>query len=336
MNNRHLFRRLLSIPGSIISLPLWLVLTPVWAVISIAADLLSGLRRLPTLRLCLFLLVFLVHDWIGILAGTWLWLRGSFGRKLNLESHRRVQGWWGTSLLDWGNRLLGVRLVFDDLTALPNRTFVLLSRHASMIDAVIPVSLVTKEMGRYIHYVLKRELRWIPSMDLFGGRLGNHFVARGADTEAEEAAIESMSTDAKPDSALVIFPEGTYATPATREKVLTSLRRKGDDNIIKRAEDLDRLLPPKPAGSLAILRGQPDADVVIIGHVGLEGVAELKGLRSRLPLAAPVLVKWWVHKRSELPTNEDDLTGWLSDRWAELDQWVSGELGNRAALEGQA
>jgi 1-acyl-sn-glycerol-3-phosphate acyltransferase len=200
-----------------------------------------------------------------------------------------------------------------------------------MIDAVIPVTLVTKRMGRYIHYVLKRELRWVPSMDLFGGRLLNHFVARGADTDAEEAAIEQMADSAIADSALVIFPEGTYATPATREKVLASLRKKGDDDIIKRAESLDTLLPPKPAGTLAMLRGQPDADVVIIGHVGLEGVAELKGLRSRLPLKRPVLVKWWVHKRSELPTNEDDLIGWLGDRWIELDQWVTGELNKQAA-----
>jgi 1-acyl-sn-glycerol-3-phosphate acyltransferase len=331
VTNNHFGRRILSFTASVIGLPLWTVLTPVWAVISIVADLFGGLRKLPTLRLCLFFLVFLVHDWIGMITATWLWLTGSFGRRLNLDKHRRVQGWWGNSLLEWGGRLLGVRFELDDLSKLPSRTFILLSRHASMIDAVIPVTLVTKRMGRYIHYVLKRELRWVPSMDLFGGRLLNHFVARGADTDAEEAAIEQMADSAIADSALVIFPEGTYATPATRKKVLASLRKKGDDDIIKRAESLDTLLPPKPAGTLAMLRGQPDADVVIIGHVGLEGVAELKGLRSRLPLKRPVLVKWWVHKRSELPTNEDDLIGWLGDRWIELDQWVTGELNKQAA-----
>lgn len=334
MRNRHFIRRLLSIPGSIISLPLWTLLTPVWAVVSVIVDLATGLRRLPTLRLCVFLLVFLVHDWIGILAGGWLWLTGAFGRRLNLDAHRRVQGWWGNSLLEWGRRLLGVRLQFDDLSTLPTKTFVLLSRHASMVDAVIPVTIVIKRMDRFIHYVLKRELRWIPSMDLFGGRLGNHFVARGADTDAEEAAIEAMAAESQPDAALIIFPEGTYATPATRTRVLDSLRKKGEDEVAAWAETLVNLLPPKPAGTLAMLRGQPDADVVIIGHVGLEGVAELKGLRSRLPLPHPVRIKWWVHRRSDLPTTDEELVDWLSDRWAELDRWVTGVQAERAATVG--
>ena len=140
----------MSFTGSVLLLPLWTVLTPLWAVFSIAADLFGGLRRLPTLRLCTFLLVFLVHDWIGMIAAAWLWITGSFGRRINLDRHRRVQGWWGTSLLDWGRRLLGVRFEFDDLSELPTRTFVMLSRHASMIDAVIPVTLVTRRLGRYI------------------------------------------------------------------------------------------------------------------------------------------------------------------------------------------
>ena len=168
-------------------------------------------------------------------------------------------------------------------------------------------------------------------MDLFGGRLNNHFVARGADTDAEEAAIQQMAADAQPGSALVIFPEGTYATPATRQRILASLRKKGGDELIRRAESLTTLLPPKPAGTLALLRGRPEADVVIIGHVGLEGVAELKGLRSRLPLTRPVVVKWWTHQRSELPTSEEELVDWLSDRWAELDRWVTGVRADQQA-----
>lgn len=331
MSNRHLWRRLLSIPGSLILLPLWLVLAPVWIVVSAVVDLAGGLRRLPTLRLCGFLLVFLVHDVVGIVTGTALWVSGRFGRRLNSNAHRRVQGWWGNSLLEWGRRLLGVHLRFDDLGTLPTGDFILLSRHASMADAVIPVSIVIKRMDRYIHYVLKRELRWVPSLDLFGGRLGNHFVARGADTDAEEAAIEAMAANAQPKSALVIFPEGTYATPATRTRVLESLRKRGEDHVVAYAETLKNLLPPKPAGTLAMLRGRPDADVVIIGHVGLEGVAELKGLRQRLPLPHPVQIKWWVHRRADLPTDEDKLTEWLTDRWTELDQWVSEVLADRAA-----
>ncbi len=323
MVDRTIPRRIISIGVVGIGLPLWIVLSPIWIVVSLLVDLLGRLWRLPTLRLCLFVGVYLVHEWIGILTAGWLWLTGSFGRNPKLATHRAVQSWWATSLYRWAGRLLNVRLDLADPATLPAGRFIMLSRHASMVDAVIPALLAVAAGDRYIHYVIKRELRWDPSLDLFGTRLGNHFVARGRNTEAERAAIAGLATDAEPDSVLVIFPEGTYATPQTRERVLRSLRGTGDPAVLARAESLEVLLPPKPAGTLALLRGQSDADVVIVGHVGLGGVAELRGLRRRLPLTEPVVVRWWSHRRDQLPTTEAAQADWLVERWAELDRWVA-------------
>ena len=301
---------------------MWILASPLWLVISILADALSGLWRFPTVRLCIFAGLYMAHEWVGVFAAVWLWLTGRFGRQLNLTAHRGVQGWWATSLLRWARRLLGVRLQVANAMEIPDGNLVMLSRHASMVDAVIPIALVASKMQRFVHYALKRELRWDPNLDLFGTRLRNHFVARGNDTEAEEEALYQMALEAEPDSALVIFPEGTYATPSNRARVLRSLRRKGDPDVISQAERLQELLPPTPAGTLAMLRGQPEADVVVVGHVGLEGVAELRGLRKRLPLLEPVVVRWWTHARDELPRSESELTEWLGLRWLELDQWI--------------
>lgn len=322
MAERTILRRTISVSVAFIGLPLWTALAPIWLVVSLFVDTVGRLWRFPTLRLCVFAGVYLVHDWIGVLSATWLWLTGSFGRKLNIESHRKVQAWWATSLLTWAGRLLGVKLDLGDPTHFPKSQVIVLSRHASMVDAIIPASVIADGLQRYVHYALKRELRWDPSLDLFGGRLGNHFVARGNNTEVEEAALYEMAVNAMPDSALVIFPEGTYATPHTRARVLRSLQRLGDPEILARAEKLEALLPPKPAGTLALLRGQPEADVVVVGHVGLEGVAELRGLRRRLPLCEPVVVRWWTHTRAELPSTDAALTEWLAQRWQELDRWV--------------
>ncbi|MGI9595924.1 MAG: lysophospholipid acyltransferase family protein, partial [Acidimicrobiales bacterium] len=237
--------------------------------------------------------------------------------------HRAVQGWWATSLLRWAGRLLAVEFDIADTETLPPGNFIMLSRHASMVDAVIPAALVAGTLRRYVHYVIKRELRWDPALDLFGTRLGNHFVARGANTEAEEQAITDLATGARPDSALVIFPEGTYATPQSRARILKSISRIDDATLIDKAEALQALLPPKPAGTLALLRGRPEDDVVILGHVGLGGVAQLRGLRRRLPLPRPVVVRWWTHPRHELPSTDDGLSDWFADRWQELDRWVT-------------
>ncbi len=323
MNDSTIVRRAVSIGAVGLGLPLWLLLSPIWLVVSLLADLVGRLWRLPTLRLCAFAAVYLAHEWIAIGAAAWLWLTGSFGRSPDLATYRSIQSWWAASLYRWAGRLLNIRLDLGDPTRLPAGRFIMLSRHASMVDAVIPALVVAAEGGRYIHYVIKRELRWDPALDLFGTRLGNHFVARGRDTDAEAAAIAGLAMDAKPESALVIFPEGTYATPHTRERVLQSLRRAGDAAALARAEALEVLLPPKPAGTLALLRGRPDAAVVIVGHVGLGGVARLRGLRRRLPLTDPVVVRWWIYDRDQLPTGEGAQAEWLAERWAELDRWVA-------------
>lgn len=315
-------RRFLSVSIIFVALPLWLVTAPIWLPLTVLADAIGRLWRFPTVRLGLFSGVYLVHEWVGVGAAAWLWLRGGFGRRLDREAHRALQGWWANSLLHWAGRLLGVGIAPIDLDGLPSTTFILLSRHASMADAILPAAVVAGPMGRFVHYVLKRELQWDPALDIVGSRLGNHFVARDGDTTNEATAIGRLAAEAQPESVLVIFPEGTYATPESRDRVVASLRRKGADEAAARAEKLEHLLPPRTAGTLAMLRSRPEADVVVLGHVGLEGVAEFRGLRRRLPLTESVQVRWWIHARAELPTEDDALTAWLHDRWHELDEWV--------------
>jgi 1-acyl-sn-glycerol-3-phosphate acyltransferase len=187
---------------------------------------------------------------------------------------------------------------------------------------VLPLFLLTERPDRFVHYVMKRELRQVPNLDVYGHRLGNYFVSRSGDNGDEVKALADFASQALPDSALVIFPEGTYATPAKLDRVRRSLERDGDHHLLALANDLDHLLPPKPAGSLALLDSKPDLDVVILGHVGLEGMATIDGLRRRLPLSAPVVVRWWVHRRDSIPAGEEDRIAWLNHQWRTLDDWV--------------
>lgn len=321
-------RRLLSIPAVIIALPLVVVSAPLWVPFTILADLASRLFRFPTLRLAVFAVIYLIHEWLGLLAALGLgllelggWRRSdAVGRT---GTYRRVQAWWATSLLKWAGRLLGVSFDLPDLATLPRRGFLMLSRHASMVDAVLPAMVVTGGLGRFVHYVIKAELQWDPNLDVFGHRLGNYFVTRDGDGQAESEAIHRLGTDSLPDAALVIFPEGTYATPDSRSRVRASLVRSGPPELVALADELTNLLPPKPAGSLALMDAQPDHDVVIFGHVGLEGVAELSGLRRRLPLVDPIVVRWWSHPRADVPTDDDARVEWLNEQWLALDVWVA-------------
>ncbi len=313
-------RRFISVPATVVTLVAWLALLPIWIPVTIVVDLLSRLRRLPTLRLGLFAGLYLVHQMIAIGGAIVLWRPG---RRFNLRAHRDLQGWWINSLLGWARRLLGVRFDLDDLNVFPSSTFVVLSRHASPVDAVIPAWIIVHQLGRWTHYVLKREMLRDPAMDLIGTRLNNHFVTRSGDTDQEAAAIEAMTVHAEPDAGLTIFPEGTYATAQSRQRIRASLERRGETEVLERANELTTLLPIRPSGTLAMLRGAPDADVMVMGHLGLEGVAQFRGLRRRLPLSDPITVRWWRHQRHELPTSGPETVEWLNERWLELDRWVT-------------
>ena len=323
----HLGRRTISIPVVIVALPLAIVTIPLWVPVTVLVDLLSGLFRLPTLRLGLFAVVYLAHSWAGLLAALVIWLLqlGGWRRhstRSGLGPYRAVQAWWASSLLRWARRLLGIRFELPDPSGLPTEGFILMSRHASMVDAVLPVLVVADRLDRFMHYVLKRELRWDPNLDIYGHRLGNYFVERSGDGDVESAAIARFAQASLPHSVLVIFPEGTYATAANRARVRASIARTGPPELLALAHELDHLLPPKPAGSLSLLASRPDFDVVVLGHAGLEGVAELSGLRQRLPLSDPILVRWWVHVRTTLPTDPEQQIDWLNDQWRALDDWV--------------
>lgn len=322
-----MLRRLVSIIAVGIALPLAVITAPIWIPLTVAADIVSGHWRFPTLRLALFGLVYVAHQWVGIARAVEISATSRLTRRSSLPTERDVQAWWATSLLQWAHRLLGVDFEPVDLSGLPSGSFILLSRHASMVDAVLPIVLICGHLKRYAHYILKDELLWDPVINIFGRRLGNQFVSRGSATDADLDGIARLAGGALPDSALVIFPEGTYATAGNRRRVLISLRRKVDEGqleseVVAYAEKLDHLLPPKPGGSLALLAHRPDADVVILGHVGLEDMADLNGFRRRLPLQHQIAVEYRVHRRSELPANPDDHEDWLRGRWIELDQWI--------------
>lgn len=321
-------RRLLSISLVIVLLPLCILLTPIVLIYSLLADLVGGRSALPTIRLWAFTIVFIAHEWIVIPLSALLWVRGGFGRSLDIPLHSQIQGRWVGSLLRWAGRILHVSIQWPDNESFPDGKIVVLSRHASMVDAVIPAFLFTARLGRPVHYVMKRELRWLPSIDIFGHRLGNHFVDRSGNTEHEVAAIIELLERAEPNAGIVIFPEGTYATRAMRQQVLRSLARRGENELTQFAEQLHYLLPPKPSGAVALLERVDD--VVIFGHVGLEGLAEFKGLRDHLPASLPVLTKAWPFSVTDLADLDAARIQWLHERWLALDTWVTDQHRQRS------
>ncbi|CAN5692851.1 hypothetical protein BH24ACT4_BH24ACT4_22130 [soil metagenome] len=84
----------------------------------------------------------------------------------------------------------------------------------------------------------------------------------------------------------------------------------------------DAFLPPRPAGTLALLDAAPDADVAILGHIGLEQLSSMSRLARSLPLRLPVRAELWRIPRAQVPLADDDRVEWLWQQWETLDAWV--------------
>ena len=77
---------------------------------------------------------------------------------------------------------------------------------------------------------------------------------------------------------------------------------------------------------MTLLDGAPEADVVVMGHIGLESFSSISDIVGAVPISDPVVIHLWRHRRTEVPSDPDDQATWLVERWVELDKWVAGRL----------
>ncbi|MCP4222967.1 MAG: hypothetical protein GY773_06465, partial [Actinomycetia bacterium] len=131
-----------------------------------------------------------------------------------------------------------------------------------------------------------------------------------------------------PSSAAIIFPEGTFFTEERRDRAAARLATHRPD-LETKARSLRYVLPPRTAGTMILLNGAPEADVVILANVGLEGFGSLNQIMTNIAEPKTVDVQIWRHERSDLPTSEHDLNTWLLDRWLEMDEWIHQQLASR-------
>lgn len=182
--------------------------------------------------------------------------------------------------------------------------------------------------GRTPRYVMKRELLADPCLDIVGQRVPNYFVDRSnpvADTEV--AGIAAMAAELGPRDVAVIFPEGTRASAAKRVSRLSQLAERSPARHARLA-DITHVLPPRPAGAAGLLAGVPDADVVVLWHVGFDGLDSFGRIISALAHGAPPRARVVLERydRSSVPSG-DDVVAWLDEHWVDMDAKV------RAAAE---
>ena len=324
MFDNALLRRFVTVTSVYLGFVFVTVLLPVILGISFLADLARSLvagKPFMATRMLIF-------GWLYLLGEVWglfiLGVTALLPRAQAVEATYRLQDRWAA----WNFR--AVRFIFDlDFAAdgqerVAPGPVILLSRHASLIDTLVPSWFVTRQTGLTVRYVLKKELLLDPALDVAGNRLPNHFVDRGAvDNERDLDAIRELGSDLSEDEAVLIYPEGTRFSEQKRDRYLRRFAQR-TGRVAEIAANLRSVLPPRPGGTLALLEGST-ADVVVLAHRGLEGFARVKDMWKGGIVGSRIDVIFRRIARSEIPEGRTDRVTWLFETWREIDAWVSGE-----------
>jgi 1-acyl-sn-glycerol-3-phosphate acyltransferase len=301
----------------------------IWAPLAGAVDLARSGLRFPRVRLLSFAWAWTTLEAVGAGAASALWITGQAHDR---DRHYALQRWWAARLVDALSLLGGLRFDVDGIEQLGPGPVVLCARHASIADALVPAWLLGR-VGMRPRYVLKDDLLLDPSLDIVGRRLPNHFVDRISDDRgAELAALESLAQGMGSADAAVIFPEGMVVTEDRRARAVERLARR-DPARAARLAGLRVLAPVRPAGTAALLRGSPTADLVILTHTGLEPWARVSDAPANTPLSAPVRVRIRRAARADVP-DDARFSDWLDEQWMAADAAMTDDAPPRLASAG--
>ncbi len=303
---------------------LWAVLTafaPLWVALAGLRDI-SGHRRFASVRLLFCVWVYFSCELLGLLAacGIWVWhrLMPVAGWKWFLARNHRLQAWWTRVLLTAVTRAFSMRIQIDGHDCLRSGPFLLLMRHASVLDTLLPGALVSWQLGYRLRYVLKRELLVDPCLDVVGNRLPNYFVDRGGETARETVAVGRLAVGLEADEGVLIYPEGTRFTANKRRRALEKIRA-SDPSRYRRLEQLTHVLPPRLGGVSALL-DQGEIDVVFCSHSGLEGLMRPQDLLTGKVVGTTIEVHFWRVQARDIPEDAAARTVWLDEQWAQVDR----------------
>jgi len=306
-----------------------LLLSPLLVPATAGWDLLRLRWRFPTLRVYLFACQYLLNDSIEILASGPLWLAAGFGTRLGTPAsqrrHQRLQAWSIAVLARRAERLLGVRLDTDPglATTLGRGPVIVVCRHVNLLDSSLP-SLLYQRLGYHTRGVIMAEMLADPGFDLLYQRAGSVFIPRDNSPEAR-ALVATVGQQLDGRSVAVIFPEGRLFRPEHLAASLTRLTERDPDRA-SRLAGLRHLLPPRPGGVGVLLDALPDADVVVINHVGLDPYPTFADLARHVPLRRPVRVTARRIPRAAVPDDDAQRVEWLDNLWIDLDRWVHDQL----------
>lgn len=316
-------RRLITLSSLVVITALALALLPAVVVVAVILSFAPKYRATP--QALTFMYGFLAHEWAGLARFFWAVVR--YPKSQRIERYREIQFWWAQRLFDMGKRLYRLEIEISGEEALQGNCALVLCRHSSMGDTVLPLLFFGKARQEGLRYVLKQELRYLPCLDIGGHGLPNVFVDRsGSDSAKAVGEVSDLIATAGSDESVLIYPEGTRFT----RKKHQALRQKYP-NLSPQLDRWPGLLPPRLGGVLGMLEANPGKDLVFLAHAGFEGSADIHDLLGGGWLGQRVKLHFWRIPFDQLPT--ENVQEFLFAEWdtmqATVDRMLA-DLGDSA------
>lgn len=318
--SRRFLRRVVSITLFFCLTLLIVAASPLWVPLSFIAGLVFESAR-SSLRCMCFLTAYLVCESVGILLGFWLWLR--YRGATFLEKNRQLQGWWAETLRASAENLFRLNFVVEGHDALNGPGAIVLPRHSSIGDTILPVSFYALPRGLGVRYVLKRELLLDPCLDIVGNRLPNVFLNRAADDMSGELdLLTRLAKNASEQEAVVIYMEGTRFSSVKRAAILRSLKQRLSEADYLQANQWEALLPPRLAGALALIEAAPHKDLLFCAHTGFEGSASFRSLFNGGWMDTTIRIRFWRIPARAIPQDAEGRRTLLLSEWQKMHENV--------------
>ena len=195
-------RRLATVPAVFLFWIIALLLSPIALLVALVIDGVRATRGTPATawRMLAYLLTYLTAEVGALLVCLLMWIASGFGlmRSLLVKWSYRLQLVWANTLWAAAKAIFRLRMTVTDAHLAAPGPVVVLSRHASIVDNILPFQLFTRYHRIWLRYVLKRELLVDPSLDIAGNWLPNHFVDRGGgDSDRELEALRGLARGLK-------------------------------------------------------------------------------------------------------------------------------------------
>lgn len=329
-------RRTIGIFAEVVGFVLMTVLSPLIMLLAALYDLTFWLkRRKPwvSVRLAPALWWFLFGEVKALLKLIFIYIftGGPWGTRAGSARRRR---WIYILRIAWARNHLGaVRILFGlkfEIEGEENMApgpYILMIRHASIIDNLLPDVLIGHEHGIGVRFVIKREIQTLPAIDIGGRWIPTVFIKRGSlDPKTEIQAVRDLTHDMSPGEILGIYPEGTRPTPEKIARAQEIIAERQPE-VAPFAARLNHLLPPRMGGPLALIdEAAAGTDVVFCAHTGFDGLRTIGDIWAGELVNQTIKLRFWRYEGSEIPEGDDARTEWLFDCWQKLDDWVGEQL----------